>query len=220
VAAAEDRQCDVFQPVPFGTDVRGRQVRAPLIYHNWLIGAIPRQGKTNAVRVLACAAALDPLCGLWVHELKGSGDLDTLERVAHRFVSGIHDEAIGYAAESLRLLRGEVEKRAERLKALPRDLCPDRRVTREIAQRRSLKLWPLIGVFDEIQNLMTHVRYGSQAAAEIQPAPPAVHNHIHLHGVDAATVAAAIEQRRHDPAAAAAAFPQPYPAVTGHLDED
>ena len=43
-------QCDVFQPdIPLGTDVRGRQVKVPLIYHNWLIGAIPRQGKTAAV---------------------------------------------------------------------------------------------------------------------------------------------------------------------------
>jgi S-DNA-T family DNA segregation ATPase FtsK/SpoIIIE len=89
----------VFQPVPFGADVRGRSVKVPLIYHNWLIGAIPRQGKTAAVRVIACAAALDSLCELWVHELKGSGDLDPLERVAHRFVSGVHDQAIGYAAE-------------------------------------------------------------------------------------------------------------------------
>jgi DNA segregation ATPase FtsK/SpoIIIE, S-DNA-T family len=87
--------------------VRGRQVKVPLIYHNWLIGAIPRQGKSAAVRVLACAAALDPL-----------------ERVGHRFVSGIDDESIGRAAESLRLLRAEVGRRAERLRALPRELCP------------------------------------------------------------------------------------------------
>lgn len=65
-------QADIFQPVPFGTDVRGRTARAPLIYGNWLLGAIPRQGKTAAVRVLACAAALDPLAEMWVHELKGS----------------------------------------------------------------------------------------------------------------------------------------------------
>jgi DNA segregation ATPase FtsK/SpoIIIE, S-DNA-T family len=161
-------QADIFQPVPFGTDVRGRLIRVPLIWHNWLIGAIPRQGKSNALRVLACAAALDPLCELWIAELKGSGDLDPLERVCHRFVSGIHDEAIGYAAESLRLLRGEVEKRAERLKALDRALCPDRRVTREIAQRRSLKLWPVVCVVDEVQNLMTHARYGKQAAADAE----------------------------------------------------
>ena len=70
---------------------------------------------------------------MWVHELKGSGDLDPLERVSHRFVSGIDDEAIGYAAESLRLLRAEIGRRTERLRALPRELCPDKRVTREIA---------------------------------------------------------------------------------------
>jgi DNA segregation ATPase FtsK/SpoIIIE, S-DNA-T family len=75
-------QCDVFQPVPFGADVRGRTVKVPLIYHNWLIGAIPRQGKTAAVRVLACACALDPLCQMWVHELKGSGDLDAAEALS------------------------------------------------------------------------------------------------------------------------------------------
>jgi S-DNA-T family DNA segregation ATPase FtsK/SpoIIIE len=40
-------QADVFTPVPFGTDVRGRTVKVPLVYHNWLIGAIPRQGKTR-----------------------------------------------------------------------------------------------------------------------------------------------------------------------------
>jgi DNA segregation ATPase FtsK/SpoIIIE, S-DNA-T family len=58
------------------------------------------------VRVLACAVALDPICEEWIHELKGSGDLDPLERVSHRFVSGVDDASIAYAAESLRLLRG------------------------------------------------------------------------------------------------------------------
>jgi len=161
-------QADVFQPVPFGADVRGRTVKVPLIYHNWLIGAIPRQGKTAAVRVLACACALDPLCEMWVHELKGSGDLDPLERVAHRFVSGVHDEAIGYAAESLRLLRAEIGRRADRLKALPRELCPDKRVTREIASKRALKLWPLACVIDEAQNLFSHSQFGKAAGQDAE----------------------------------------------------
>ena len=37
-----------------------------------------------------------------MHELKGTGDLDPFEQVCHRFVSGIDDESIGYAAESLK----------------------------------------------------------------------------------------------------------------------
>jgi S-DNA-T family DNA segregation ATPase FtsK/SpoIIIE len=40
--------------------VRGRVVKAPLIYRNWLLGSIPRQAKTAAVRILACGVALDP----------------------------------------------------------------------------------------------------------------------------------------------------------------
>ena len=65
-----------------------------------------------------------------MHELKGTGDLDPLEQCSHRFVSGIDDESIAYAAESLKLLRAEIGRRTERLKALPRELCPDKQVTR------------------------------------------------------------------------------------------
>jgi DNA segregation ATPase FtsK/SpoIIIE, S-DNA-T family len=161
-------QADVFTPVPFGTDVRGRTVKVPLVYHNWLMGSIPRQGKTAAVRALACACALDPLAEMWVHELKGSGDLDPLERVAHRFVSGVDDESIGYAAESLRLLRAEIMKRTDRLKGLDRAVCPDKRTTRQIAAKRSLKLWPLVCVIDEAQNLFAHPEHGKAAGLDAE----------------------------------------------------
>ena len=159
-------QADVFQAQPFGTDVRGRSVSAPMAYHNMLIGSIPRQGKTAAIRVRACTYALDPVVEMWLHELKGSGDLDPLEQVSHRFVSGIDDASIAYAAESLKLLRAEIERRTVRLKALPRELCPDKRVTREIAAKRTLKLWPVACVIDECQNLFSHEKYGKQAGED------------------------------------------------------
>jgi S-DNA-T family DNA segregation ATPase FtsK/SpoIIIE len=154
---------DVFAPLPFGTDPRGRRVDGHMIEHNWLLGSMPGQGKTSAVRVLVAAAALDPTCEMWLHELKGTGDLDPFEQVSHRFVSGIDDESIAYAAESLHKLRAEVMNRAARLKKLPRDLCPDKKVTREIASRRSLHLQPLLAAFDEVQNLFGHPKYGRQA---------------------------------------------------------
>ena len=159
-------QADVFGELPFGTDVRGRVVKVPMAYHNWLIGAIPRQGKTAALRALACGVALDPLCEMWNHELKGSGDLDPLECVSHRFVSGIDDPSIGYAAESLKLRRAEIGRRTERLRALPREVCPDKRTTRQIAAKRSLKLWPIACVVDEAQNLFSHEKYGKQAGED------------------------------------------------------
>lgn len=159
---------DVFSRIPFGIDPRGRAQSVPVIQHNVLVGSLPGQGKTSAVRVLACGAALDPSVELWLHDLKGTGDLDPLEQCAHRFVSGIRPPEIAYAAESLRLLREEVMRRAEAMKKLPRDLCPDKRVTREIADKRSLRLWPLLGVFDECQNLFADSEYGKQAGEDAE----------------------------------------------------
>ena len=154
---------DVFAPLPFGTDPRGRRVDGHLIEHNWLLGSMPGQGKTSAVRVLVSAAALDPSAEMWLHELKGTGDLDPFEQVSHRFISGIDDESIGYAAEWLRLLRREVMARTDRIKKIPRELCPDKKTTRQIANKRSLRLWPLMCAIDECQNLFGHEKYGKQA---------------------------------------------------------
>jgi DNA segregation ATPase FtsK/SpoIIIE, S-DNA-T family len=159
---------DVFKPFPWAVSPQGRKVNAAMVFHNWLIGSIPRQGKTAAVRVLACGIALDPLAELWIHENKGTGDLDDLAQVSHRFVSGIDDDSIAYAAESLALLRREAERRAPRIKALDPRLCPEKKVTREIAGRRSLKLWPLAAIFDEVQNVFSHPAYGKQAAADAE----------------------------------------------------
>ncbi|MEU8825895.1 cell division protein FtsK [Streptomyces sp. NPDC048636] len=165
---ASARRHDVFKRVPFGLDPRGRAQSVPLIQHNVLIGSQPGQGKTASVRVLACGAALDPSVELWLHENKGTGDLDSLACVSHRFVSGIDDDSIKYAADSLKLLREEVMRRAAAIKKLPRDLCPDKRITREIANKRSLKLWPLLAVFDECQNLFAHAKYGKQAGEDAE----------------------------------------------------
>jgi DNA segregation ATPase FtsK/SpoIIIE, S-DNA-T family len=159
---------DVFKPFPWAVSPQGRKVNAAMVFHNWLIGSIPRQGKTAAVRVLACGIALDPLAELWIHENKGTGDLDDLAQVSHRFVSGIDDDSIAYAAESLALLRREAERRAPRIKALDPRLCPEKKVTREIAGRRSLKLWPLAAIFDEVQNVFSHPVHGKQAAADAE----------------------------------------------------
>ncbi|MER6612689.1 FtsK/SpoIIIE domain-containing protein [Streptomyces xantholiticus] len=165
---ADAKRHDIFKRNPFGIDPRGRDQSVPMIQHNVLVGSLPGQGKTSAVRVLACGAALDPSVELWLHENKGTGDLDALECVSHRFVSGIDDDSIKYAADSLKLLREEVMRRAKAIKMLPRDLCPDKRITRQIADKRSLKLWPLLAVFDECQNLFAHPKYGKQAGEDAE----------------------------------------------------
>ena len=157
---------DVFAPFPFGTDPRQRRVDANVIEHNWLVGSMPGQGKTSAMRVLVAACALDTSVEMWLHELKGTGDLDPFESCSHRFISGIDDESIGYAAESLAQLRREVMRRTDRIKKLDRVACPDKKTTRQLANKRSLGLYPLLCAIDECQNLFAHPKYGKQAAED------------------------------------------------------
>ncbi|MFG3442849.1 cell division protein FtsK [Nonomuraea sp. NPDC047897] len=159
---------DLFKGVPFGNDPRGRLVTVPFIEHNMLIGSLPGQGKTASVRELAAGVMLDPTAEGWFHELKGTGDLDPFEKVCHRYVSGIQDEAIAYAADSLALLRKEVMRRTAALKTVPPDLCPDKKVTRQIADKRSLGLHPLVAIFDECQNLFAHPTYGAKAGEDAE----------------------------------------------------
>lgn len=151
---------DVFGQVPFAVSPRGQGVGAPLFEVNYVIGAAPGQGKTTAVRVLNCGAALDVVCDLWIHELAGAGDLEPLAQVCHRYVSGLDDESIAYVAESARKLRAEVDRRGPVLKALPREARPDGKLTRELASQRHLRLRPIVATFDEIQNAIMHPMLG------------------------------------------------------------
>lgn len=157
---------DVFAPLPFGTDQRGRPVGLPLIESNLLIGSLPGAGKTAALRCVLLGAALDPSVELHCWELKGSGDLESLERVAHAYGSGVDDDTIGECLAGLRALLGELERRAATLKRLrtdARDLVPDSKVTRQLADRRSLSLWPIVFSIDEAQELFAHPTYGGEA---------------------------------------------------------
>jgi DNA segregation ATPase FtsK/SpoIIIE, S-DNA-T family len=60
-------------------------------------------------------------------------------------------------------------KRSARLKKVQaehRALCPDKKVTREIANRPSMGLPPLLAAFDELQNLFGHPKYGKHAGED------------------------------------------------------
>jgi S-DNA-T family DNA segregation ATPase FtsK/SpoIIIE len=157
---------DVFRPVPFGIDVRGRLVEITLIFANLLIGAMPRQGKTATLRALLLAVALDPDCELRIFELKGTGDLSVLEGCCHHYASGAGEEALQAAMASLRDLYGELEKRAmaiSRLYAHNRALVPDNKVTPAVSGDRRHGLWPIVAAIDECQELFSHPDYKEDA---------------------------------------------------------
>jgi DNA segregation ATPase FtsK/SpoIIIE, S-DNA-T family len=158
--------CDIFQHTPFATIPRGLGVTVPLFEANWLVGAAPGNGKTAAVRVLACNAALDPVCNVWVHELAGKGDLEPLAQVSYRYCSGLDDEAIAYAADSVSILRAELTRRSALLKKVPKEARPHGKITRELAQSDK-RLRPIVAIFDEVQNLFLHPEHGAEAAENL-----------------------------------------------------
>jgi S-DNA-T family DNA segregation ATPase FtsK/SpoIIIE len=153
---------DLFKPQPLGTDQRGRWVAVTLMFTSGVIGAIPRMGKTVALRLLLLIAALDPRAELHVYDLKGTGDLDPFERVAHRYGVGDEDEDIEYAIAAMRELQTELRRRAKVIRQLPSDICPDKKVTPELASKKSLGLHPIVIGVDECQQWFEHPEYGGE----------------------------------------------------------
>lgn len=161
---AKQGTADLFKPVPFGFDQRGRLVSVLLMFANVLIGAMPRSGKTFALRVLVLAAALDASAQLRLYELKGSGDLSPFETIAHHYGSGPDDGTIENCLHSLREVHKDLERRAKTIANLPREVCPESMITPELAGRRSLGLFPVVIAIDECQELFSHPEFGKEAA--------------------------------------------------------
>jgi S-DNA-T family DNA segregation ATPase FtsK/SpoIIIE len=154
---------DLFKAFPFGTDPRGRAVWLELVATNLLIGSIPGVGKTFALRLPLLAAALCPRAELWVYELKGTGDLQPLEKCSARYASGAEDEHVLAALQGLRDLRRECARRAKVIKGLPKSVCPENKVTPELASRPGPGLHELVVAIDECQELFSHSEYGKEA---------------------------------------------------------
>lgn len=153
---------DVFAPVAFGVDQRGRPVAVTLMYASMVVGAVPRMGKTFSVRLLALAAALDARCELYLFDLKGGGDLGALEPVAHRYRAGDDEDDVAYAVQAMRELQADMRRRAKVVRELPRSVCPESKVTAQLADRRSLRLHPVLLAVDECQRWFEHPQHGKE----------------------------------------------------------
>ncbi|MFF7980205.1 cell division protein FtsK [Streptomyces sp. NPDC007901] len=154
---------DLFKPVDFSTDQRGRWVGLTFMYIAAIIGAIPRMGKTFLLRLFALIAALDPRAELHTYDLKGTGDLDPVgEHVSYRHRAGEEDEDIEYAIADMREVRGELRRRAKVIRSLPRDICPESKVTSDLASKPSLGLHPIVICVDECQVWFEHEKYGKE----------------------------------------------------------
>ncbi len=146
---------DVWQPAPFGLDERGNKVSVDLLWNSILIGAQPRQGKTFAARLLALYAALDPYVKITVLDGGGKPDWRKFSLVADRCAFGLAMTRDGDPAEivleALREIKADVQDRYERLSKLPVDVCPEGKLTREIARDPKYKMPVRLVVLDEFQ---------------------------------------------------------------------
>ncbi|MFD9894732.1 cell division protein FtsK [Amycolatopsis sp. NPDC059027] len=161
---AKSGTVDIFAPVPVGTDQRGRWIYATLIFASVLIGALPRMGKSVFLRCLLLIAALDFRVELHVFDLRGAGDHEPLAPVAHRYRCGYDETDIEYCLESLRALHQDMARRSTVVRDLPRDLCPEAKITSALASNRSLGLHPVVVGIDECHMLFKHKTYGQELA--------------------------------------------------------
>ncbi len=162
---AKQGAVDLFRPFAFGTDPRGRPVPLTLMFASMVVGSIPRMGKTFAMRLLLLAAALDVRCELHAYDLKGTGDFSVLEPVAHRYRAGDDADDLAYALADLRELHADLRRRAKVVRGLPRDKCPENKVTAELAGMKSLGLHPVVLGVDECQRWFEHPAYGAELQA-------------------------------------------------------
>lgn len=156
---------DLFEPLPFGTDQRGKPVMVNLMFASMVCGAVPRMGKTTSIRLLATAAALDVRAELHLYDLKGTGDFSALETVTHRYRAGDDTDDLDYLLDDLRELRDEMKRRAKVIRGLPRDVCPENKVTPDLASQARLGLHPVLLLIDEVQAIFGDGRLGKEAAA-------------------------------------------------------
>jgi S-DNA-T family DNA segregation ATPase FtsK/SpoIIIE len=156
---------DMFAPVPFGTDPRGRVITITLMFVSIIIGSIPRMGKTFLLRLLLLICALDVRSELHVYDLKGTGDLAPLRGVAHRYRAGDDPEDMDYLVADFRKLRTEMRRRTKVIRQLADthpDKCPENKVTPDLASDRRYGLHPIVIGVDECQVAFEHPAYGDE----------------------------------------------------------
>jgi hypothetical protein len=144
------KPADIWQPAPLGLDERGRLVELDLMWVSVLIGALPRMGKTFVARLLALYAALDPHVRLDVFDPSGKPDWRKFALVADSFAFGLTPTREGMPAEiflaTLEKLKKDVQDRYNRLSKLPPSVCPEGKLTRQIARDPDFGM-PVRGVF-------------------------------------------------------------------------
>nr|WP_206313592.1 cell division protein FtsK [Streptomyces coryli] len=157
---------DFWEPFPWGVDERGNLVEISMLWTSLLVGAVPRQGKTFSARTIALAAALDPHVRLYIFDGKASPDWRKFTKVAHRIAFGVVPkkgvDPVAHLLASLLELKSDVEDRYHRLSELPPHICPEGKLTEDIARDKRYNMPLTLVVVDEVQEYISHPIYGKE----------------------------------------------------------
>lgn len=141
----------VWDAHPLGLEPRGREARPSLIFNSFLVGAIPRSGKTFAARCLIAPAILDPYCDVIVLDFKGGKDWTPAGEIATTFRTGDEEEDLIYGVTVLQNEKREAQERFKAFRKMSDEENPEGKLTRELA-RAGMR--PRLVVIDEVQNLL------------------------------------------------------------------
>lgn len=137
---------NAWTPAAFAHDAMGRTVYTAYPYTSRLIAARPRVGKSYCAMSMMAPAVLDPDVEFVLINLKGGETWDALRPLCSTYISGMYDEDIKDAADTLEALLGEMRARNDRIKGS--------KLTE--AQSRDLDVPLLQVIIDEGQEGTTH----------------------------------------------------------------
>lgn len=153
----------LWDAIPFGSNARGKRISISVLWHALFIGGLPRRGKSFAQRLIAAAAVLDPYCLVYCADGKGGRDWKAVSRVARRYVSGAEAPALKAFMAMLVELIGEMEHRFAIINGLSDAVCPEGKLTPEIARKYNLP--PILILIDELQEFLSSLERDDKDAA-------------------------------------------------------
>jgi S-DNA-T family DNA segregation ATPase FtsK/SpoIIIE len=158
-------QISIWNPIPIAQDKRDNPVVVSLVMTGWIVGAIPRMGKTNLMCLLALAVALDPDADLAVFDFKGGADWRMFIDLAIQCGIGRSPAVYANLIKHLKAMQDEIARRGELLSELAdedHERVPNGQLTKDLAQDPALSLQPIITFIDEIQWAFKHPKYGRE----------------------------------------------------------
>lgn len=150
-------EVDLFAPVEMFTNTVGTWVKPVFAYTAWVCGAVPRMGKTYAVRQFGLVAGMDTRSKVLSFDLKGTGDLSSHAQFAHGYSVGDEPEDIAIQLDWVRWVRAEMRRRAKLVRELTLEENPEKgKVTSALASANPGKFGPIVVCVDECQVWFEH----------------------------------------------------------------